>query len=62
MALRNLERHEEALASFNQAIALNPDDYDVWINHGIVKKKIILKKIKMVVEKKKKKGEQKWKI
>jgi Flp pilus assembly protein TadD len=32
--LGNLEKHEEALKSFNKAIHLQPDNADAWNNKG----------------------------
>ncbi|HBL12672.1 MAG TPA: hypothetical protein DD379_14985, partial [Cyanobacteria bacterium UBA11162] len=35
-----LERYEEALTSFDQAIALNTDDYNIWKIRGIALEKL----------------------
>ena len=31
-----LQRHEEAIASYDKALELNPDDDQAWYNRGIV--------------------------
>ena len=38
--LRSLERHEEAIASYDKAIELKPDFHSAWYNRGIALHKL----------------------
>jgi tetratricopeptide (TPR) repeat protein len=36
VTLRHLHRHSEALASLDQALAVEPADFEAWVNRGLV--------------------------